>query len=150
MLRTAIAQYRLPHDILDWDIAGIIEMGVETRTCQALGKDFTIASLLAGDYETVFLAAGGWDSRTERLKDAAPEEAVPGTFLLIDLLKTGANNKYQLNIAKNVVIAESGKLTADAVKACKALGVEKITVVFKNSEQTAGLDETEIKALTSR
>ncbi|MBC2714032.1 MAG: RnfABCDGE type electron transport complex subunit B [Desulfobacteraceae bacterium] len=147
LLKTAIAQYRLPHDILDWDIAGIIEMGVETRTRQTLGKDFTIASLLAGDYETVFLAAGGWDSRTKRLKDAAPEETVPGTFLLIDLLKTGADNKYQLNIAKNVVIAESGKLTADAVKACKTLGAEKVTVVFKNSKQTAALDESEIISL---
>ena len=149
LLRTAIAQYRLSHDILDWDIAGIIEMGVDTRTNQALGKDFTIASLLAGDFETVFLAAGGWDSRTERLKDAAPEETVPGTFLLIDLLKTGTDNKYQLNIAKNVVIAESGKLTADAVKTCKNLGAEKITVVFKNSKQTTVLDDAKIKALES-
>ncbi|MDA3897601.1 MAG: RnfABCDGE type electron transport complex subunit B [Desulfobacteraceae bacterium] len=147
LLRTAIAQYRLPHDILDWDIAGIVEMGVETQTDETLGKDFTIASLLAGDYETVFLAAGGWDSRTERLKDTAPEEAVPGTFLLIDLLKTGADNKYQLNIANNIVMAESGKLTAVAVKTCKALGAKKVTVVFKNSKQTAALDENEIKAL---
>ncbi len=149
LLRTAIAQYRLSHDILDWDITGIIEMGVETRTNQTLGKEFTIASLLAGDYETVFLAAGGWDSRTERLKDDAPEEAVPGTFLLIDLLRTGAENKYQLKIAKDVVMAESGKLTADAVKICKSLGAKKVTVVFKNSKQTAVLNDAEIKALES-
>jgi NADPH-dependent glutamate synthase beta subunit-like oxidoreductase len=147
LLRTAIAQYRLPHDILDWDIDGIVEMGVEIQTEETLGKDFTVASLLAGDYEAVFLAAGGWDSRTERLKDAAPEEAVPGTFLLIDLLKTGADNKFQLKIEKNVVIAESGKLTADAVKTCKALGADKITVVFKNSNQAAVLDDVEIKSL---
>ncbi len=147
LLRTAIAQYRLPHDILDWDIQGIIEMGVETRTRQTLGRDFTIASLLAGDYEAVFLAAGGWDSRTERLKDAPPEEAVPGTFLLIDLLKSGAGNKYSLKIAKDVVIVESGKLTADAVKICKSLGAEKVTVIFKNSKQTATLTDTEIYAL---
>jgi len=147
LLRTAIAQYRLPHDILDWDIAGIIEMGVETKTGLALGKNFTIADLLTDEYETVFLAAGGWDSRTERLKNKAPEEAVPGTFLLIDLLKTGADNKYQLNIANHVVIAESGKLTADAAKACKALGAKKVTVVFKNSKETSALDEAEIKTL---
>ena len=147
LLRTAIAQYRLPHNILDWDIAGIIEMGVETQTGQTLGKNFTIASLLADNYETVFLAAGGWDSRTERLKNAPSEEAVPGIFLLIDLLKTGSDNKYQLNIANHVVIAESGKLTVDAVNACKALGAEKVTVVFKNSKETSALDETKIKSL---
>lgn len=125
LLRTAIAQYRLPHKILDWDIEGVLEMGVEAKTGQVLGKDFTIASLLANDFEAVFLAAGGWDSRTERLKDAPPEETVPGTYLLIDLLKTGTKNTYSLNIGKNVVIAESGNLTADAVNACKQLGAEK-------------------------
>lgn len=147
LLRTAIAQYRLPPAILDWDIDGIVEMGVETRTDQTLGKDFTVASLLADEYESVFLAAGGWDSRTERLKDAPPEEAVPGTFLLIDLLKTGADNKYRLNIGKKVVIAESGRLTVDAVKTCKTLGADKVSVVFKNPEETAMPDETEIKTL---
>jgi len=147
LLRTAIAQYRLPHDILDWDIAGIVEMGVETKTGRTLGKDFTIASLLAGDYEVVFLAAGGWDSRTERLKDAPPEEAVPGTFLLIDLLKSGADNKYQLNIGKKVVLAESGNLTAEAVKTCKASGAEKVSVVFRKSKEEAAVDQAELNTL---
>ena len=147
LLRTAIAQYRLPPDILDWDIAGIVEMGVETQTGQTLGKDFTVAALLADAYEVVFLAAGGWDSRTERLKDAPPEEAVPGIFLLIDLLKTGAENKLQLNMGKHAVIAESGNLTADAVAACKALGAETVHVVSKDAREKAALDAAAIKAL---
>ena len=150
LLRTAIAAYRLPAEILDWDIQGIMEMGVETRIRQTLGRDFTIASLLADGFETVFLAAGGWDSRTERIKDTAPEEAVPGTFLLIDLLRTGADNRFGLKIGKNVVIAESGPLTEDAVNACKSLGAEKITVVFGGDAQATGLDDAEIKNIQSR
>lgn len=149
LLRTAIAAYRLPADILDWDIQGIMEMGVEALTEETLGRDFTIASLLADGFETVFLAAGGWDSRTERLKDKAPEQAVPGTFLLIDLLKTGPDNKLGLKIGKDVVIAESGTLTGDAVKACKSLGAKKITVVFGGDALSSGLDDAEIKALQS-
>ncbi|SPD72194.1 Fe-S cluster domain protein [uncultured Desulfobacterium sp.] len=150
LLRTAIAAYRLPADILDWDIEGIMEMGVETRLSQTLGRDFTIASLLADGFETVFLAAGGWDSRTERIKDAAPEEAVPGTFLLIDLLRTGTDNKFGLKIGKNVVIAESGPLSADAVNACKSLGAEKITVVLGCDAQASRLNEAEIKDIQSK
>ncbi len=139
ILRTAIAQYRLPHDILDWDIKGILEMGVDAKTNQTLGKDFTIATLLAGDFEAVSLAAGGWDSRTERLKDNPPEEAVPGTYLLIDLLKTGNDNAYHLNIGKNMVIAESGSLTPDTVNTCKQLGAKKIIVTFKCAKENAPL-----------
>ncbi|MGB9499433.1 MAG: RnfABCDGE type electron transport complex subunit B [Dissulfuribacterales bacterium] len=147
ILRTAIAQYRLPHDILDWDIEGVLEMGVEAKTGQTLGKDFTIASLLADNFEAVFIASGGWDSRTERLKDAAPEEAVPGTYLLIDLLKTGNDNAYHLNIGKDVVIAESGSLTTDAVNTCKQLGAEKIIITFKCTKENAPISGEAIEKL---
>ncbi len=147
ILRTAIAQYRLPHDILDWDIEGVLEMGVEAKTNQTLGKNFTIASLLADNFEAVFLASGGWDSRTERLKNNSPEESVPGTYLLIDVLKTGSDNAYHLNIGKDVVISESGSLTADAVNACKQLGAGKIIVTFKCAKENAPLSAEAMEKL---
>ena len=40
ILRTVIPASRLPRDVLDWEIDGILEMGVEARTKQALGKGF--------------------------------------------------------------------------------------------------------------
>lgn len=147
LLRTAIAQYRLPHDILDWDIEGVMEMGVKAETEKTLGRDFTIASLLADGFNAVFLAAGGWDSRTERLKDAPPEPAVPGVHLLIDLLKTGPDNQFGLSIGKTAVIAECGPLTAEAAAACKRLGAKKVVAVFKRSQENAGIDADTVKKL---
>jgi NADPH-dependent glutamate synthase beta subunit-like oxidoreductase len=41
LLRTVIPESRLPRDVLDWEIEGILEMGVEAQTGKALGKDFT-------------------------------------------------------------------------------------------------------------
>ncbi|RUA01378.1 MAG: electron transporter RnfB, partial [Deltaproteobacteria bacterium] len=40
LLRSAIAANRLPMDILDWDIDGILEMGVRAETGKTLGQDF--------------------------------------------------------------------------------------------------------------
>lgn len=139
LLRTAIARYRLPPEILDWDIEGVLAMGVEARTRQVLGRDFTVASLLAEDFEAVFLAAGGWDSRTERLGGAPPEPAVPGAHLLIDLIKSGLANRYKLAIGQNVVMVESGELTMDAVKICRHLGAKKITVIFRAAAENSSL-----------
>lgn len=137
LLRTAIAQYRLPPEILDWDIAGVLAMGVEARTRQTLGKDFTVASLLAQGFESVFLAAGGWDSRTERMGDAPPEQAVPGAYLLIDLIKSGLSNRFKLDIGQNAVIVESGELTMDTVKICRHLGAKKISVIFRDTAENS-------------
>ncbi len=67
LLRSAIAKERLPEEILDWDIEGILEMGVTAETGKVMGKDFTVDSLLRQDVDAVFLAAGGWDSRMARV-----------------------------------------------------------------------------------
>jgi NADPH-dependent glutamate synthase beta subunit-like oxidoreductase/Na+-translocating ferredoxin:NAD+ oxidoreductase RNF subunit RnfB len=149
MLRTAIAQYRLPPDMLDWDIGGILEMGVQAKSGKVLGKDFTIASLLSEGFESVFLATGGWDSRTERLKESPPEEAVPGTYLLIDLIKTGEDNKFNLKIGRDIIMAESGSLTPDAVNICKKLGAKNITVIHKESQEASALNSETIAKLKS-
>ena len=63
LLRSAIARERLPQEILDWDIEGIMEMGVAAETGKSLGKDFTIDALLEQGFDAVFMATGGWDSR---------------------------------------------------------------------------------------
>ena len=66
MLRSAIARQRLPMAVLDWDIEGIVDMGVSVETRKALGPDVDIAELLGQGYQAVFLAMGGWDSRLAR------------------------------------------------------------------------------------
>jgi Na+-translocating ferredoxin:NAD+ oxidoreductase RNF subunit RnfB len=66
LLRSAIAKERLPEEILDWDIEGILEIGVAAETGKVMGKDFTVDALLRQDVDAVFLAAGGWDSRMAR------------------------------------------------------------------------------------
>ncbi len=147
LLRTAIAQYRLPPEILDWDIDGVLDMGVTAQTNQVLGRDFTIASLLEKGYESVFLATGGWDSRLERLKNHPQEEAVPGTYLLIDLMKTGLENKNRLKIKSDIVLTDTGPLTADAVKICRHLGAENITILFSKPKNAASIDESTIEML---
>jgi formate dehydrogenase (NADP+) beta subunit len=148
LLRTAIAQYRLPPEILDWDIEGVLAMGVDARTNQTLGKDFTVASLLKQDFEAVFLAAGGWDSRTGRLGDAPPEPTVPGAYLLIDLIKSGLANRYRLHIGRNAVIVESGEMTRKAVEICRQLGAKNITVIFRDTAETALLPADDLSLLT--
>jgi formate dehydrogenase beta subunit len=59
LLRTAIARERLPMDVLDWDIGGILDLGVAAETGKLLGRDITVAGLLADGNEAVLLAAGG-------------------------------------------------------------------------------------------
>ena len=147
LLRSAIAKYRMPQDILDWDIEGVLEMGVTAQTEKTLGKDFTVDSLLAEGFEAVFLASGGWDSRLTRGGADNTEEPIPGTFLLLDLIKADSKRHNKIPCGSEVVIAGGGKLALDAAKICVDLGVENITVLFRETQENSPVEASDIEPL---
>ena len=148
LLRTAISKHRLPDQILDWDIAGILEMGIESQTGKALGKDdATLAHLLKQGFDSVFLASGGWDSRLTRGENAKLESAIPGTYLLLDILQTGRGNASPLNCGPEAVIVGGGKLAVDAVKILKGAGTEQVTILLRETEEQLSLDGIDTEEL---
>lgn len=148
LLRSAIAGYRLPQEILDWDIDGILEMGVEARTDQLLGKDFTIDSLLEQGFEAVFLALGGWDSRIARRGGAVAESPIPGTYLLLDFVKHSAGENSPITCQSPVVIVGGGKLALEAARRCHAQGAKNITILYRESLENSPLADTDIEDIS--
>ncbi|MGD8343222.1 MAG: FAD-dependent oxidoreductase [Desulfobacterales bacterium] len=145
LLRSAISKDRLPEEILDWDIEGIVEMGVNVETQKALGRDFSLKSLIQEGYDAVFLAAGGWDSRLARGATDVIESPIPGTYMLVDLLRFGAEQSEALTIDSDVVIAGGGKLALDAAKVCKERGATCVTVLFRESWEHSPISDAELE-----
>jgi NADPH-dependent glutamate synthase beta subunit-like oxidoreductase len=147
LLRTAIARNRLPQDVLDWDIQGVLEMGVAAETGKTLGKDFSVASLLQDGYEAVFLAAGGWDSRLTRQTGAAVERPAPGTHLLIDFLE--AETAFQDQLAKkgDVVIIGGGPAGLEAARICQKAGAGKVSLLIRETRENSPLGDADQEAL---
>ncbi|HSO20179.1 MAG TPA: (Fe-S)-binding protein [Desulfosarcina sp.] len=140
LLNTAIAKYRLPDSILQWDIDGILEMGVEARTGQMLGRDVTVAGLLAEGYEAVFLASGGWDSRLARHADKVVESPFPGGGLLLDLMRSGREGHGTAACSPQTVIVGGARLAAGALKKARSLGAEQVTFLFRELPDEATVD----------
>ncbi|WP_419657903.1 FAD-dependent oxidoreductase (4Fe-4S ferredoxin cluster binding protein) [Desulfosarcina variabilis str. Montpellier] len=132
LLNTAIAKYRLPEDILAWDIDGILEMGVEARTGQMLGSDVTVAGLLDEGYQAVFLATGGWDSRLSRGAEKAVETPLPGGYLLLDLLRSGKEGHGTVSCKADTVIVGGENLAAESLAKARSLGAQNVTFIFRD------------------
>jgi formate dehydrogenase beta subunit len=147
LLRSAISKDRLPEAILDWDIAGILEMGVKAETDKAMGKDFTLASLIEEGFDAVFLASGGWDSRLARGATADIESPIPGACMLVDLIRFGTQRRQGFSIEADVVIAGGGRLALDAAKACQDLGAKTITVLFREKWESSPVTEADLDKL---
>ncbi|MFZ7128205.1 MAG: FAD-dependent oxidoreductase [Desulfobacterales bacterium] len=147
LLRSAISRYRLSHDVLDWDVDGILEMGVEARTGQVIGRDFSLPGLLGEGNDAVFLATGGWDSRLARGESKPIDPVVPGTHLLIDFIRSGRFGGNGLTVGPNVVIAGGGNLAAEAASIAQRLGASSVTVLFRESPDTAPLNSEAVESL---
>ena len=147
LLRSAIAMDRLPEEILDWDIDGILEMGVRAETSRVLGKDFTIDSLLRQKIDAVFLAAGGWDSRMARGAVNEIESPIPGTYMMVDIINMAAKGPGTFSCQSDVVIFGGGRLALKAALTCKNSGAERITILYRENWQDTPISDAEVKEL---
>ncbi|MCJ7829788.1 MAG: RnfABCDGE type electron transport complex subunit B [Desulfobacterales bacterium] len=144
VLKSAITSDRLPQDVLDWDIEGILDMGVTAHTHKTLGRDFTIPTLFKEGFEAVLVATGGWDSRLARTPRPEVEAALPGTYLLIDLLnaeKTGD----PVQCGPQVVIAGGGKGALAAAQACRRLGAQEVTLLFRERWEESPFTDVDVE-----
>jgi formate dehydrogenase beta subunit len=143
LLRTVIAESRLPRDVLDWDIEGILELGVGTRTDKALGRDFTVASLLQEGYEAVVLATGGWDATLLRGPQPDLEQAISGLYLLLPVSLAWAQG-IDVPVGRRVVIVGGGEMALDAARKCRQSGAEQVTIVYNRSKEKLGLSDSDV------
>jgi len=147
LLRSAISRYRLQPEILDWDIEGILEMGVEARLNQAMGRDFTVADLLKEGFEAVFLASGGWDSRLARNEAGLLQTPLPGTYLLIDFIRFGRKDDPCIVAHPHTVIMGGGKPAVEAAEIAKRRGASSVTVLLRESREEAPLGSDDLETL---
>jgi formate dehydrogenase beta subunit len=139
MLRYGIPEYRLPKATLDWEIEGILAMGVEVKTEVSMGKDVTLQGLKDEGYEAIFLGTGAWDSRGLGVEGEDLEGVLSGTTFLIDR----ALGK-ETPIGEKVAIIGGGNTALDAARTSWRLGAKEVTVLYRRSRTEMPANDIEI------
>jgi len=144
-LRYGIPDYRLPQDILDRDIANILDLGIDVKTESILGEDFALDGLLNDGllndgFNAVFLATGAllaYDMRVEG-------EEMEGVFRGIDFLDAVAKGEPP-KIGAKVAIIGGGNTAIDASRTALRLGAEDVTIVYRRSRAEMPATDWEIE-----
>ncbi|MFC1584269.1 NAD(P)-binding protein, partial [Fibrobacterota bacterium] len=131
ILRYVISKDRLPDEVLDWEIQGILDLGVKASTDILVGKNYTIKQLFEKGNEAVLITSGGMDSRKIIRGAGAREQALPGLHLLVDFL-SAVSMKANPKIGKQVCIIESDGNAAKVAGLCKDLGAEQVNVITRS------------------
>ncbi|ADK85110.1 electron transport complex, RnfABCDGE type, B subunit [Desulfarculus baarsii DSM 2075] len=140
MLRYGIPEYRLPKKILDWEIQGILELGVEARVNQKMGHDFTLQSLKDEGFEAIFVGPGCWASRNMQLEGEDLQGVLPGTDMLID-----RGLEKPTPVGEKVVIIGGGNTALDCARTCWRLGAKEVTVLYRRSRKEMPANDIEVE-----
>jgi len=140
MLRYGIPEYRLPKKILDWEINGILETGVEVKTDTTMGKDFTLKTLKDDGFDAVFLGTGAWDTRSLGVEGEDFEGVLPGTHFLID---RGLGKETP--VGDKVAIIGGGNTALDAARTSWRLGAKEVTIIYRRSRKEMPANDIEIE-----
>jgi NADPH-dependent glutamate synthase beta subunit-like oxidoreductase len=141
MLRYGIPEYRLPKKILDWEIEGILNLGIDAKTNMKFGRDFDMSSLAAQGFDAVFLGIGAWQDSSLRVEG----EDFKGSYKGIDFLSRLADGE-QIPVGRSAVIIGGGNTAIDCTRNLLRMGCENVYIVYRRTRNEMPANEVEIDA----
>ena len=142
MLSLGIPEYRLPKNIVASEIESIKALGVEIRTNTPIGKDLTLDDLRGQRFEAFFLGIGAHKGFRLNIEG---ESDFDGVMDCISFLKK-ANSSEKVELGQRVLVVGGGHSSIDTARTCIRLGVPKVSVVYRRSEDQMPAGDEEVQA----
>ena len=126
MMRYGIPEYRLPRDVLDAEVARIIDMGVVIRNNTPVTD--LLATQVAGRFDAVFVAIGAHLSKRVDIPSADATRMVDAVSFLRDVAKG-----ERPVIGRRVAVYGGGNTAMDAARVARRLGAEESVIVYRRT-----------------
>jgi NADPH-dependent glutamate synthase beta subunit-like oxidoreductase len=129
MMRFGIPKYRLPRDVLDAEIARIVEMGV-TLELNSKVEDIEAAFAEEG-FDAVFVAVGAHLAKRTEIPAHAAGKILDAVSVLREM-ELGAEPPQ---LGRRVIIYGGGNTAMDVARTAKRLGVDEAMIVYRRSRK---------------
>jgi glutamate synthase (NADPH/NADH) small chain len=148
VLRYGIPEFRLPKDVLDWEIEQLKKLGVEIECNVIIGKTITMDDLMGEmGYSAVFIGTGAGLPTFMGI----PGENLNGVYSANEFLtrvnlmhaNDFPNADTPVMVGKRVAVIGAGNTAMDTVRTALRVGAEKGLIVYRRSdkEMTARVEE---------
>ena len=153
VLAYGIPSFRLPDEVLSFEIEGLAAAGVQFEAGKELGKDITLDSLLGElGFSAVFLGNGTGSPMGLGIPGTELSGVISAADFLDRLNTAGGDEKKLAEVlpgAKTIAIIGGGNVAMDACRsAVRIPGVEKVSVIYRRSVLEMPADPAELAEAT--
>jgi len=135
VLRTGIPIYRLPREVLDREVQGILDLGVEARCGEFL--DGEAMQRLHQEFDAVILSTG-----LQRLRDLKADGAELANIEQGIRFLHRVNLEGGVKLSGHVVVLGGGNTAMDCARSALRAGAERVTVAYRRThEEMPAIDE---------
>jgi formate dehydrogenase major subunit len=140
MLRYGIPPYRLPNDIIDKEVEGITDLGVEIHYNQKLGENISYKDLKE-KFDSVILGIGSQNGTGIGCENDDAGNIFSGIDFLRNMEVTG--QKYDFT-GKKIAVIGGGNTAMDCCRTAMRCGSTDVTVLYRRTEKEMPANPIEI------
>jgi ferredoxin/thioredoxin reductase len=127
MLNQGIPAFRLPRDVIEFEVAQVLALGIELRCGVAVGSDVPLSEL-AGKFDAVVLAAGTLRPNVLELEGADLAGVEHGLDFLLQVNELGRRG-----VGGRAVVIGGGYTAMDCSRTALRLGAGDLAVCYRRS-----------------
>jgi len=124
-LRYGIPEYKIPKDVLDYEINTILKMGISIRLSQKWGKDFTLQELKDQGFEAIFLGVGACVDKPLDIP-CADNKNIYSASRFLRLVNEGR----KLDLGKKAAVIGGNNIAMEAARCLLREGVDEVTIIY--------------------
>jgi glutamate synthase (NADPH/NADH) small chain len=137
LLIHGIPEFRLPKEIVEATTRNILELGIEVRYNQELGKSISLQELKQ-KYDAIFLSIGANSS----IKMGIEGEELEGVYGGNELLEYNLHPQYE---GKIVAVVGGGNVAMDCARTAKRMGAKEVKVIYRRAREQMPAEDKEIE-----
>jgi len=148
VLQYGIPAFRLPRDVVDYELSFLEKIGVEIKLNSIVGQNMSFEEL-RNQYDAVFLATGAGAPRFLHIEGEKLKGVYSANEFLIrvNLMKAYKFPEWDTPIVcgNKVGIIGCGNVAMDAARCAKRLGAKEVYILYRRTRKCAPARREEIK-----
>src|SRR5206468_434265 len=138
-VRAGVPPFRLPREVIDRDINGIVNDNVELRLSTYVGRDVTLRQL-RDEYDAVLITAGCFEPNYPPDIKNLDAAGVMGGIVFLERAYRGR----PVEVGKRVIVLGGGYTAMDCASTSWRLGADHVVIAYRRSRDEMVVDEEEL------